>query len=593
MLPVSTELAILFIVLAVVLVLFVIGRWRYDIIALSGLLALTVTGIIPLDQVFLGFVHPAVVTVAAVLIICCGLNNSGVVDIIVREMSRVGDNTLIQLLALTGLVIVLSAFMNNIGALALLIPVTIRMARRSDKSPSLLLMPLAFCSILGGLITMIGTPSNIIIATFRAQNGQEPFLMFDFLPVGLGVAVAGMLFMSLVGWRLIPQREGAADADLSLVDDYITEVHIPEESKMVGKRIYDLESASEADIAVVALLRKDERFNTPHSLRSLKAGDHLIVRGETEDLKILVEATELELAETKRSKEDILQTDDVTIIEVVIATNSIMDGKSARRLNLHGRYGVNLLAVSRQGRRLRAQIGDIRLRIGDVLLLQAPTAELNETLSVLGCLPLIEREMRFEKPHRTLPTIGIFTAALLASAVGLLPVQIAFVMAALAIVVVGVVPPDEAYKAIDWQVIVLLGAMIPVGHALETTGGSQLIATMLVQIGGAGSPFFVLTMLLVIAVLLSCIVHNAGIAILLAPIGMNIALQLSVSMDPFLMAVAVGSASGFLTPIGHPSELLVMGPGGYMFGDYFRVGFLLEIIVIILTIMLIPLFWPF
>ncbi len=593
MLPVLSELAILFIVLAVVLVLFVIGRWRYDIIALSALLVLTITGIIPLNQMFLGFVHPAVVTVAAVLVISRGLNNSGVVDIIVKGLSQVGDNTLVQLLALTGLVTVLSAFMNNIGALALLMPVTIRMARRSDKSPSLLLMPLAFCSILGGLITMIGTPSNIIIATFRARNGAEPFLMFDFLPVGLGVAIVGILFMSLAGWRLIPQREEATDADLYLVDDYITEIHIPEESKMVGKRIYDLESVSEADIAVVALLRGDERFNTPHSLRGLKADDHLIVRGETEELKILVEAAELELAESKRSKEDILQSDTVSIIEVVIATNSILDGKSARRLNLHGRYGVNLLAVSRQGRRLRAQIGDIRLRIGDVLLLQVPEAELNETLSALGCLPLMEREMRFEKPRRTLPTVGIFTAALLASAVGLLPIQVAFVMAALAIVIVGIVPADEAYKAIDWQVIVLLGAMIPVGQALEITGGSQLIATMLVQIGGESPPVVVLAILLVIAALLSCIINNAAVAVLFAPIAMDIALQLGVSMDPFLMAVAVGSASAFLTPIGHPSKLLVMGPGGYMFGDYFRVGFILQILVIISTILLIPLFWSF
>ncbi len=592
LLPISTELAVVFAVLAVTLILFVVDIWRYDIVALFALLAIAVAGVISLDQVFLGFGHPAVITVAAVLVISRGLVNSGFVDTIINWTLRVGNSTVVQLLTLTGLVTVLSAFMNNVGALALLIPVAIRMARKSGKSPSLLLMPLAFCSMLGGMITMIGTPPNIIIATFRGRYGVEPFLMFDFTPVGLSVALAGFLFMSLVGWRLIPQREGEMNEPFSLVEDYITEVYVPEDSKMVGKRIRDLESAAEADVAVISLVREDEHFRSPSKMRGLKAGDSLVVRGEALDLKMLIDAGELKLIESKESDGGMLLPDDVHVIEVVVTTDSPLTGKTARQMKMRTRFGVDLLAVSRQGKRLRARIRDIRLRSGDTLLLHGQAEEMSEILSELACLPLAERHITLGKPRRVLPAITLFGASLVAAAIGLLPIQVSFVLAAVGMVVLGLVSPDEAYKSINWSVIVLLGAMIPIGHALEVTGGAQLIADLFLETGSVLPPAAFIVILMVVTMLLSCAVDNVSATVLMAPIGVSIALALGVSIDPFLMAVSIGGSSAFLTPIAHQSNTLVMGPGGYRFTDFSRVGLPLQIVVILLAAPLVLWFWP-
>ncbi|MBS3795432.1 MAG: SLC13 family permease [Candidatus Thorarchaeota archaeon] len=581
-----------FAVLAVTLVLFVVNRWRYDVVALFALLTIALVGLIPFDQVFLSFGHPAVITVAAVLVINRGLVNSGFVDIIINWTLRVGNNMVFQILTLTGLVTVLSAFMNNVGALALLMPVAIRMARKSGKSPSLFLMPLAFCSMLGGMITLIGTPPNIIIATLRGQYGVEPFLMFDFTPVGLSVALAGFLFMSLVGWRLVPQREGEKVEPFSLVEDYITEVYVPEGSKMVGKRIRDLESAAEADVAVISLVREDEHFRSPSIMRGLKAGDSLVVRGEATDLKMLIDAGELRLIEREGSDRGVLSQDDLHVVEAVITTGSPLSGKTARQLKMRSRFGVDLLAVSRQGRRLRARIGDIRLRSGDTLLLHGQPEEMSEILTELGCLPLAERHIRLGKPRRALSAFIIFGAALAATAIGLLPIQVSFVLAAAGMVVLGFVSPDEAYKSINWSVIVLLAAMIPVGHALETTGGAQLIGDMFLEVGGILPPAAFIVILMVATMLLSCAVDNTAAVVLMAPIGVSIALALGVSIDSFLMAVSIGGSSAFLTPIADQSHALVMGPGGYRFTDYLRLGLPLQIIITLLATPLILWFWP-
>jgi len=581
-----------FAVLAVTLVLFVVNRWRYDVVALFALLTIALVGLIPFDQVFLGFGHPAVITVAAVLVINRGLVNSGFVDIIINWTLRVGNNMVFQILTLTGLVTVLSAFMNNVGALALLMPVAIRMARKSGKSPSLFLMPLAFCSMLGGMITLIGTPPNIIIATLRGQYGAEPFLMFDFTPVGLSVALAGFLFMSLVGWRLVPQREGEKVEPFSLVEDYITEVYVPEGSKMVGKRIRDLESAAEADVAVISLVREDEHFRSPSIMRGLKADDSLVVRGEATDLKMLIDAGELRLIEREGSDRGVLSQDDLHVVEAVITTGSPLSGKTARQLKMRSRFGVDLLAVSRQGRRLRARIGDIRLRSGDTLLLHGQPEEMSEILTELGCLPLAERHIRLGKPRRALSAFIIFGAALAATAIGLLPIQVSFVLAAAGMVVLGFVSPDEAYKSINWSVIVLLAAMIPVGHALETTGGAQLIGDMFLEVGGILPPAAFIVILMVATMLLSCAVDNTAAVVLMAPIGVSIALALGVSIDSFLMAVSIGGSSAFLTPIADQSHALVMGPGGYRFTDYLRLGLPLQIIITLLATPLILWFWP-
>lgn len=583
---------IVFTVLAAALTLFIWGRWRYDVVALLALLAVTVTGIIPGEQAFAGFGHPAVITVAAVLVVSRGLRNSGVVDLLAKPLFRVSERPSAQVGALSSLVATLSAFMNNVGALALLLPVAIRMARKHGRSPSLLLMPLAFGSLLGGLITLIGTPPNIIIATFRAGTGSEPFRMFDFAPVGLGVAIAGLLFISLIGWRLVPQRKGASSREeLFEIGDYVTEVIVPADSKLVGMRLRDLGSVSDAEVLVIALLRGKRRLNSPSSFEVLRADDVLVVEADSEDLRELVDAAGLKLSGSRKLGEAALEGGE--LMEAVVMADSPIIGQTARSLNLRWRYGVNLLGVARMGSRIHRRLRDIRFQIGDVLLLQGPMETFNTTLSTLGCLPLAGRGLSLGQPRRVELGLIIFGSALLLAAVGLLPIQVAFIGAAVAMLLANIISLREAYESIDWSIIVLLGAMIPVGQALEYSGAAALIAQGTLALSGQLPPVISLLIILVATMFLSDLVNNAAAAVLMAPIAISVAVGLGASADPFLMAVAIGASCAFLTPIGHQSNTLVMGPGGYQFGDYWRMGLLLEVVIVVVSIPLIMLFWPF
>ncbi len=589
----TTEQTIVFAVLFLVLVLFIMGRWRYDVVALLALLAVAVTGLIPIGQVFVGFGHPAVVTVAAVLVVSRGLQNSGVVDMIARWMVLVGDRPFLQVITLTGLVGVMSAFMNNVGALALLMPVAIQMARKNSRSPSFLLMPLAFGSLLGGMMTLIGTPPNIIISTFRRETGPAPFGMFDFAPVGAGALLAGVFFISIIGWRLIPKRKGQTSREeLFKVGEYMTEVRVPEDSKMVGKYLRDLEVGTESDVTVMGLVRGEKRFLVPSSYETLRAEDILIVEADPEALKALVDDAGVELVGSKELDEEILGSDEVSVIESVIMPDSPIAGRTAWNLNLRWRYGVNLLAVARQGERIRARLSRIRFNPGDVLLLQGRTDTLQEAMSMLGCLPLAERGLRIGQPRRIFFSTGLFGCAIAVTAMDFLPVQVAFVAAAVAMVLVGLLSLSEVYESIDWPVIVLLGAMIPVGQALETTGGASLIAENLLKVSGQLAPTVTLVAVLLGTMALSNVLNNATTAILMAPIAISIAQGLGASADPFLMSVAVGASCAFLTPIGHQSNTLVMGPGGYRFSDYWRMGLPLSIVVTLAAIPIILRIWP-
>ncbi|NCC24359.1 MAG: SLC13 family permease [Deltaproteobacteria bacterium] len=583
-------------ILGATLVLFVWGRWRYDLVALAALLLVYLAGLIGADQLFLGFGHPAVVTVAAVLIISRGLLNAGVVDALSRQLSRVGTRPVAQVTALTAIVIVCSGFMNNVGALALLMPVAIWMSRRSGRSPSLLLMPLAFGSLVGGLITLIGTPPNIIIALFREQTGQPAFGMFDFTPVGAAVALAGLAFISLIGWRLTPKRETQDSPDeLFEIDSYLSEILIPEDSEFVGKTVFHLISAmeQETEASVVDLVRDDRHLPAPSSYMIIQAGDILMVEADSEDLKTLVDGLGLRLAESKTHPKATLGSEEVRIMETVVAADSPLVGSTAAVLDLRHRYGVNLLAIARRGRRLRRQLGQTRLIIGDILLLQGTDAALQTLLKDCGCLPLAERGLQMGRPSRILSSVGIFIAAMLLSTFNVLPVQVAFVAAAVLMILVGLISLKEIYESVDWPIIVLLGALFPLGHALESTGGARLIAEKMLILSGHLPPMGTLAVLLVGTMLLSNVVNNAAAAVLMAPIALTLAEGMAVSADPLLMAVAVGASCAFLTPVGHQSNALVMAPGGYQFGDYWHLGLPLSLIVAGVAVPLIPLFWPF
>lgn len=596
---------IVFAVLAASLALFVWNRWRYDVVAVLALLVVAVLGIVPPGEVFSGFGHPAVVTVAAVLVLSRGLLNAGVVDTLAHQLTRVGDRPWIQVAALTGIVVLSSGFMNNVGALALFMPVAIWMARQNGRSPSFLLMPLAFGSLLGGMLTLIGTPPNIIIAAYREETGMPPFGLFDFLPVGLVVAAAGLAFIALVGWRLLPRRQQPNDTkDLFEISAYLTELRVPEGGKYAGRTLHELLAAVEdvADVMVVALVRAGHWLDMPSPYEVLQEHDIMLAEADSDSLKAVLDLSGLELAEkvgggnqaepAGEHKTGRVVPGELNLSEAIVSLDSRLVGRSASSMDLRRTHGVNVLAVARQGQRLRQRLGKIRFAAGDILLVQGEDAVLSSALNTLGCLPLASRGLRIGRPRKVLLASGIFAGALVLIALGLVPAATALVAAAVVMVLTKLVSTKEIYTSIDLPVLVLLAALLPVGHALETTGGSQLIADGLYSFGKTASPALMLAVLMVAVMLLSNVVNNAAAVVLAAPVAIRLAQSTGVSADPFLMAVAIGASCAFLTPIGHQSNTLVMVPGGYKFGDYWRMGLPLSILVVGTAVPAILRFWP-
>ena len=586
------ERTIVFVVLLGVLVLFVSGRWRYDVVALLGLLALVLVGIVPTSDAFVGFGEPAVITVAAVLVISRALQNAGTVELMTRWVSTPGKSITLQLAVLMVIIMGLSAFMNNVGALALMMPVALRIAAKAKVAPSIVLMPLAFGSLLGGMTTLIGTPPNILIASFRAEVQGTAFSMFDFAPVGLGIAVAGLVFIAVAGWRILPIRKGPADfQEMFQIGNYIAEVRVGEGSKATGSTVRELETSSDAEVQVLALVRGERRLSVPSGQYLVQSNDILVVEAGAEALKSFMDATGVELVGSAESDEKPLAPAEVGIVEAVVMPDSFMVSRTPTSLNLRSWYGINLLAVARQGTVLAERMSRTRFRASDVLLLQGNPEAFAESLARLGCLPLAERRLNFAQ-GRTLVAIGVFAAAILLASTNLLSAPVALVGAAVGMLLLRLISLREAYASIDWSIIVLIGAMIPVGNALAQTGGAQLIADGIRQVSTGIGPAATVGLVLVASMFLSDIINNAAAVLVMAPIAVATALGMGASPDPFLMAVAIGASSAFLTPIGHQSNTLVLGPGGYRFGDFWKLGLPLEVVIVAVSLPLLLRFWP-
>jgi di/tricarboxylate transporter len=588
------EATLVYLILGATLAAFVWGRFRYDLVALLALFSAVLLGVVEAGEAFAGFGHPAVITVAAVLVLSRGFQHSGLVDWISRLTLKAGGRPTVQVLVLTLTVALLSAFMNNVGALALLLPVAIRMAREHNLPPSRLLMPLAFGSLLGGLLTLIGTPPNIIVSAYRAEQTGEGFGMFAFAPVGGGVLLAGLVFLVLLGWRLTPERKGQASADdLFETADYLSELEVSEDSKALGWTLHELSEACGERIPVAAVIRGDQRTPGHRFRQALKKGDILLIEAEPEELQLIQEKGGLVLGGEGKFAGKLSEAEDLQLVEAVVRTDSRLVNRSVADLRLQTRHNLQLLAVARDGGRHKERLSKIRLRPGDVLLLQGEESELAERLPELGCLPLANRNLQLGMPRRLILSVALFGGAVAAMVAGLLPAPVALGLAALLSVMTGVLPLRDAYAGIDWPIIVLLGALIPVGQALETSGGAELLAQALLLHAATWSPVLALVLLFVVTQALSDIVNNAAAALLMAPIGAALAVGYGTSADPFLMAVAVGASCSFLTPIGHQSNTLVMGPGGYRFSDYWKVGLPLTFIVLLTAIPLILVVWPF
>ncbi|MCK2089295.1 SLC13 family permease [Thauera aromatica] len=597
-------------ILCATVALFLWGRWRHDMVAAGALLACVLAGLVEPDAAFAGFGHPAVVTVACVLVLSRGLQSSGAIDVLTRAVLPARGGPTAGIAALTALAAVLSGFMNNVGALALLMPVALQLAGRLELPPGKVLMPLAFASILGGTTTLIGTPPNLIVSGFRAnQTGAGGFAMFDFTLAGLPLALAGLAFIALLGWRLVPARAqpGAAGFDTGA---YLTEARVQDDSPAAGMRLREIEAKlDEAGAQVVGLVRNEVRMIAPSGGRIVRTGDILVIEAEVETLPGVLTGLGLELAEAhppdagdgqKRSVpdtppgagKDAERGDELVLLELVVRPESALAGRSASDILLRSRYGLNLLAVSRDGARARARLRTLKIRPGDLLLMQGDSDTLAEFAADFGCVPLAGRELRIPDKRKAFTATAIMLAAVAAAALGLLPAALSFTAGVLASMALRTVHPRAVYEAVDWPVVVLLAALLPVAGAFQSSGAADLLARLLLGSLARGDAVIGLALILLTTMLLTDLMNNAATAAVMAPIGLGAATGLGVNPDTFLMAVAIGASCAFLTPIGHQNNTLILGPGGFRFGDYWRMGLPLDLLVLAVAMPMLLLAWP-
>ncbi|OLS03623.1 SLC13 family permease [Tissierella creatinophila] len=586
---------IVFIVIFATLYLFIDGRVRYEFVSLSGLIVLVIARVIDPQDAFLGFSHPAVITVASVLVISSALVKSGVVELLVVFLNQRSKKTTTKIMSLMVVTSILSAFMNNVGALALIMPIAIKVAKDNKLSPSILLMPVSFASLLGGMITEIGTPPNLIVSSYRTIGGGESFRFFDFAPVGITLTLVGILFTILIGWKLIPRRKSQDEKSLFNIESYLSEVVVTESSKMIGRNLMDFSRVYKLELNVLSIVREGRRIVAPNAYETLMLGDVLIIRAITSELSDLVKRTGLSLKGAKMDPSSSLSSKEMALVEVVLREDSFLIGRTALQLKLRNRFNVNLIAISRKGVSSIERLKSFRFKSGDILLMQVPVSILQDTYSKLGCLPLAERKIEIEgnkdKKKEVLPLL-IFIISIAITTVGLLPVQIAFSLAAISLVLLKVITPREFYEAIEWPTILMLGALLPLGSALQSSGGSKTIANILSRVSIVLPPYMMVVLVMCITIILTNLISNSASAVLMAPIAFSLAKFMGVSPDALLMSVSVASSSAFLTPIAHQSNMLVMGPGGYKFTDYWKLGLPLTILVLVIGTPLILYLWP-
>ena len=583
---------ILFSLFAAVFAMLLWGRFRYDLVAFTALMVGVVLGVVPTKDAFSGFGHPATIIVALVLIVSAGLVRSGAVLLITRTLVDASRNLGTHIAIMGGIGGVLSAFMNNVAALALLMPVDIATARKAKRAASLTLMPLSFATILGGMVTLIGTPPNIIIASIREESLGAPFTMFDFAPVGGVAAIAGLMFVALIGWRLIPSgQQDAGTEPLEALSGYLAELTVPEGHPMIGERMSAMNEAAEAaDVTLLGLIRNGKRMRGRALRQTIQAHDALVLEAEPNALDEFRVAQKLATADAKRA--DLLKGGDTALVEVVVNDDARIAGKSSQSLGLGWRKRTVLMGIARSGRRITSQLRKTIIKPGDVLLLQTPAEHKDEVVDWIGGLPLAERGLSVTQDTKTWLAIGVFAAAVAAASFGLVYLPVALGLVVVAFVLSGILPIKEVYDHIEWPVVVLLGSMIPLGAALETSGGTELIASALIGLTNGLPAWAILTVLMVVTMTLSDVLNNTATTIVAAPVGIQMANTLGVNPDPFLMAVAIAASAAFLTPIGHKNNTLILGPGGYRFGDYWRMGLPLEGIIIAVSIPTLMIVWP-
>lgn len=589
----TTDQGILFALIILIFTFLLWGRFRYDLVAFAALVIAYLVGVVPKEEVFTGFGHPAVVIIALVLIVSRGLYRSGAIEILARAVIDASRSLQAHVGIMSGIAAALSGVMNNVAALALLMPLDMQAAQKAKRSPALTLMPLSFASILGGMVTLIGTPPNIVVATFRADALGEPYRMFDFAPVGAVVAIVGVFFVAFLGWRLIPvaRTKTSTSEKLEDLEGYIAELRVPEASDIVGEKVSDLDSLAESnDVQILGLIRRKKRLPGAARRETVRKSDRIVVEGGPDAIEQFAGTAGLKYTET--DKETKATSGTTKMMEVAVPDGSRIAKSSAKDIGLMKRQGVMLLGISRRGKQMRERLRDTKVEPGDLLLLLGPEDRLSDVVEWLGCLPLAERGLDVLERRKAWIAVATFAAAIAAASLGYVYLPLALAAVVVLYAMLRIVPLSQLYESVEWPVIVLLGSMIPLGAALEASGGTQVIARAVVE-WTAGLPVIaVLAILMIVTMTLSDVLNNVATALIAAPIGVDIANRLDANPDSFLMAVAVAASCAFLTPIGHKNNTIIMGPGGYQFGDYWRMGLPLEILVVLVGVPMIVLVWP-
>jgi di/tricarboxylate transporter len=582
-----------FAIVAVMLGLFVSDRLRYDVVAALALSCAALTGIVPREKVFEGFSNPVIIIIASVLVLGRAVAVSGVIEAATRRLLTRLRTTSLQVGALTACVTFLSAFMKNVGTLGIFMPIAIQTAERSKRSPSLYLMPLAFGSLVGGTITQIGTSPNLLISAVRQETQGKPFTLFDFTPVGLPLSVMAIGFLA-VGWRLIPKgRKGQAPVERRFeIEQYTSEARLPPGSPLADRTVGELEALGDGNVVVSAIIREGHGRYVPGRHWTLYAGDLLILQGDPVTLKPVIDQGGLELLGAVELPATGSKDDELEAVEAVVIEGSMMAGQTLETLRVRQRFGVNVLAVGRSGHRIRDRLRRTRFQVGDTVVIQGRQGGLTDALAQLGCLPLAERNLALGQQRPRLLPVAVLAAAIIVIATRLVPAEVAFFVAATLVVLFRVLSPKQAYDAIDWPIIVMLGCLIPVGEALKDTGAAGLIGNALTLVAAHLPGSLAVGFILVTTMLVTPFLHHAPAVLVMGPVAASVAGNLGFGADAFLMAVALGASCDFLTPIGHQNNLLVMAPGGYRFSDYWRMGLPLSCLIVGLGTWLIILTWP-
>ena len=589
----SYELTTLFALMGGVLGMLLWGKWRYDLVAFAALVIGLLLQVIPYDKAFSGFGHPAVIIIALVLVVSRALSQSGAIELLTGKIIDSARSLPMHIASLGSVGAILSAFMNNVASLAILMPVDMQTAAKAKRSPALSLMPLSFATILGGMVTLIGTPTNIVISQFRETALGEAYSMFDFAPVGLGVAVVGILFISFIGWRLVPSERGKTNAgnELANLDGYVAEMGISEDSSAIGQTVRELtEVAEEHDVIILGLVRKGKRLAGRALREQIKNGDLLVLEAGPKAIESFATAIKLSYSRSKQHHGALAGT--MTMMEVVVSEESRISKRSALDLRLLYRHNTMLLGVSRKGKPFRERVRELIIQPGDVLLLMGEEERLSTAINWLGVLALAPRGLQVTQYQKAWLSISLFAGAILLASFGLVYLPVALAACVVLYLLLKVLSLSQAYDAIQGSVLILLASLIPIAVALENAGGTELIAQAILDVTSGWSPVAILILLMVVTMTLSDVLNNVATVLVAAPVALDIAERLQVNPDAMLMGVAVAASCAFLTPIGHKNNTIIMGPGGYRFGDYWRMGLPLEILVLVVSIPLILIVWP-